>query len=62
LYEKNKKVFFPSRQKPGKRKRTLPVNRAQTLLIKVKKPFFLPTNTLSTPTVVGVGKELVGIW
>ena len=34
----------------------------QTLLITVKTHFSNQTKTLSSPTTVGVGKELIGIW
>ena len=37
-------------------------NRNQTFLIDVKTPVHGITKVLSSPTVVGVGKELVGIW
>ena len=39
-----------------------PAKWGQTFLKKVKTPIHNPTNTLSSPTVVGVGKELVGVW
>ena len=43
-------------------RRIVLVNRQQTLLKDVKTTHFNPINDLSSPTVVGVGKELVGFW
>ena len=60
--QRYEKIFIPQQKSYPQPLVEVFTHRDQTFIINVKTPYFNLTKDLSSPTVVGVGKELVGLW